>query len=372
MIELLRRSTRAHRGFLKLAAIGLCVHLVVSLAASRLPEMADEPSFKHWAVRSSVEPLSEAYLSDTYHYDWLPLYIYLNKAVGVVYRLTGLYERRGPESRVLTFGLKLPMIALCLLTCWFVYLITGQTSGKGRHALYSAAAWILNPAIILAIDVFGYQEALHTAFVVAAALLLLNDRSGWAGACGALGILTKPQAMPYILAGGAYVLFRSGSRPCGRLIVAGVIAATAALLPFIVAGRMGSVLGMFFGVTHVDEVLSACAHNFWGLFWPAPPFHSDRAPLALGVSGLQVGLGLVALFTVFGLTRIRAHPTPRRFLHVCAYAGFAFFMVSTEMHENYSFALYPFLAVFAAESRVARFLFLALTLTLSVNLSTLR
>ena len=77
----------------------LLVNLGAALVAGFLPEWGDEGSFKTWANRSVDQGIHRAY---GWGYDWLPLYLYLSKAVGLVFRHSGLHDSLGPYSRILT------------------------------------------------------------------------------------------------------------------------------------------------------------------------------------------------------------------------------------------------------------------------------
>lgn len=364
------RLTSGRRSLVRLLLAAFLAHFFLALVSSAaLPEMPDVITFKIWANRAVDEGIHRAYSSEAFWYDWLPLYLYLSKAVGLVYRYTGLSDVFGPYSRVLTLGLKTPMILLHLLTGGLVYLLTERFHGAVGRPSWAAAAYLFNPAIALATSVAGYQEALHTALIVLAAFCLCAGREGRMAVWAALAFLTKPQAAIFLPALGVFLFARSGLRGLVRSIGIGLLAALAALAPFILYGAFGGVVRMFFGVTDVHQWLSGCAHNIWWVVDQGPLFASDRNPLFLGINGLAIGLFLLAVFSLCVLYRLFRRSSSPALVHFCAFLGMGFFMLSTEMHENYLYAMFPFLAVFIYASRPLGLLYAGLTVTWGLNVA---
>ena len=358
----------AYRTLAFLMGAAMLVHVCAALAAALLPELADEPSYKIWANRAVDEGIHRAYSSEDFGYDWLPFYLYLSKGVGLAYRYSGLADYFGPYSRVLTLLLKVPMILLNLLIGWLVYRLTDRLYGGTGHAIWATAAYLLNPAIGLATDLFGYQDALHTALVFLAVYSLCTEREHWAPFWAVLGFLTKPQAAIFLLPVGVYLYLRKGARGIFRGAVTSALTAGAVLLPFIVYGQMGGVFQMYLNVPRIHQWLTGCAHNIWWVLRPVPPFYSDRTPLLFGLNGLTIGLLLLAGFSAGVLFRLIGRSTPPVLIHTCAFLGFVFFMVVTEIHENHLYAMFPFLAIFTAVSPPLRRLYVGLTVTFALDM----
>jgi hypothetical protein len=355
--------------YLKMAIVALVVHTVVALAASRLPELGDEPSFRGWAMNSLELGIGLAYRPDGYWYDWLPTYLYVSKSVGWFYTVSGLYERFGVASSALTFCLKMPMILFNLLTGWLVFRLVRSTYGDKGYPRAAAGAWLFNPALVLATDVFGYQDGLHTFLMFGAAVLAVSGRATQAGAAAAFGCLTKPQAVPFLIPGILFMALTRGWCGLGRAFAGGLVASAAVLLPFVLQGRLGRVTTMATEVPHIHQWLTGCAHNIWWLLRPVPPFYSDRLPLILGLNGMTIGLGAFLALSGAAIWHLHRQPSPHRFLHASAFTAFSFFMVVTQIHENHLYAMFPYLAVFVGVSRFHRLMFLSLTVTFALDLA---
>ena len=370
IVRTFRRLMTEHRSLARLLLVAFLVHFCLALVSSAvLPEMRDVIRFKLWANRAVDEGIHRAYSSEAFWYDWLPLYLYVSKVVGLAYRYSGLSDLFGPYSRVLALGLKTPMILLHLLTGGLVYLLAERFYGASGRPSWAAAAYLFNPAIALTTSVAGYQEALHTALIVLAAFCLCTGREGRMAMWATLAFLAKPQAAIFLPALGVALFARSGVRGLVRSAGIGLLTALVALAPFILYGEFGRVVRMFCGVTNVHPWLSGCAHNIWWIVDQGPPFASDREPLILGINGLTIGLSLLSVFSLCVLWRLLRRPSPPTLVHLCAFLGLGFFMLSTEMHENYLYAMFPFLAVFAYAFRPLGLLYAALTVTSGLNIA---
>jgi len=329
--------------------------------------MGDLVIYKLWVNQAAYQGIHRAYVAPEYHYDWLPLYLYVCKLAGVFYYASGMATTFGPYSSALSLILKGVMIAANLVTTAFVYLLSERLFRSRAGAWWAGAAFAMNPAIAVATDVFGYQDAAHTALILIAAYCFCAQRQGWMAAAATLSLLTKPQAAIFLPALAVAVCVRSGIRGLAKSVAVGVSVTVVALLPFIRKDAMGGVLRMFAGVANVHEWLSGCAHNIWWLVARGPPFASDRLPLVAGLRGLPIGLALLSAFSLAVLYRLWRRPSNTMLVHSCALLGFGFYMLPTEMHENYYYALFPFLSVFVCASGRLRAIYIALCITCTAN-----
>ncbi len=140
------------------------------------------------------------------------------------------------------------------------------------------------------------------------------------------------------------------------------------LVPFLYYQTLPDVFGMVLNVPHIHAWLSGCAHNVWWLWKPAPPFHSDREVLLLGLRAIDLGLLVFALCVGLLLTWVHRRPEPRTLILASGYMGLAFFSVVIEIHENHLFAAFPFLAVGAVDHRRLRWLYCGLSFVFSAGL----
>lgn len=364
-------APRRTSGLGLLVGVALVAHLLVAASATRLPDWGDGAIFKIWSVRSARVGILQAYSWKGFPYDWLPLYLYVSKAVGTFYRETGLLGRFGSYSPMLGLLVKLPPIAFNLLAGVLVFRLARILHGPGRRPLIVAAAWLFNPSIALATDVFGYQDALHTTLLVLAALCLVEQRDLAAGLAIGLAALTKPQALVLLPPLLVYAGMRREGTGLLRVGGAALASASVALAPFALAGKLPDLLRVIRRIPRMHPYPSATADNLWWLLFPAGSeraFASDRAPLVLGASALVLGVALFGAATLFALARLWRRPSPSALVHLTAFLAFAFFLLATEIHENHLYALFPFLTLVAVGSRFRRQLLVLLTLTWGLNL----
>lgn len=339
-----------------------------------LPEWGDIAIFQQWAGRMAISGIGTAYASQPtpeLRYDWPPLYLYLSKSVGLVYEVSGLRESFGPASPALGLLLKLPMIGLNLLTGWLLFRLALRMHDDATLGRWAASAWLWNPAIAFATDVFGYQDALHTSLLVAAAAALVVGRSLWAPTWMALAAFAKPQAWIFLAPLGTFLL-RAASR--AELIRAALLALLVALLvvsPFLVAGQAAELVRAHLAMPSLHAWPSALAHNLWWVLFPAADeesFPSDLRPTVLGLSPRWLGVLMLAAYVAAVVARLARRPRPERLLGLSALLSFAFFMLATQVHENHLYAMFPFLTLSAVGSRFLRGVLLATTLTFAANL----
>jgi hypothetical protein len=181
----------------------------------------------------------------------------------------------------------------------------------------------------------------------------------------------RPQAWIFLVPFTAFALLKSGLRGLLRVVALGGVTIGVVLLPFLVGGELASVGRAYLNAPRVHPWLSAAAHNAWWLLFPAPSenaFPSDREALLLGLNGLTIGLLALAGYCALVLLRLAQRRSPHALIHLSAFLAFAFFMVSTEIHENHVYAVFPFLTLAAVGSRFLSIVLVALSFTFFANL----
>lgn len=354
----------------KLLILAAGFHLFLSLVAFWIPETGDQNQFLYWAHQAYEQGIHRAYSADGYGYDWLPLYLYVSKLMGAFFELSGLNLVFSPFSRGLLFAIKLPMILFNLIIGCAIFHI-GKVHGlELRRALWGCAVYLFNPGIALATDIYGFQDALHTLLLVMVCVSLHKRGMLWVPVWSCLAFLTKPQAAIFLVPIAFFYFKESGWRGFVHGILLGGGSVVLALSPFIIYGTVGQVWQMYLDVTHIHEWLTGYAHNIWWLVQPVPPFVNDRVALLGSFNGLTLGLIFLGIYVCFGLVVLQRHVSFQRLIGVCAFVGFSFFMVTTELHENHLFAFFAFGAIGSMwDQRLFRF-FAILSVTFSVNLVT--
>ena len=152
------------------------VHLLIAVAGAPMTQMGDLNMFKLWAIKAFDVGIHQAFVDPEFRYDWLPLYLYVSKTIGVVYDLSGLREAFGPWSRGLSVLLKCTMVGFHLVTAYFLYAVCRVVGQDEKQANLCALLFVWHPGILIATDLYGYQDAFHTALLAAALLVLLTDK----------------------------------------------------------------------------------------------------------------------------------------------------------------------------------------------------
>ncbi len=238
-----------------------------------------------------------------------------------------------------------------------------------KFAWLAACAFWLNPAVLWNGTFWGQTDAIHTLLILVCFLLLVfTSRTGLGWFIFGIAALTKPQAMifgPLLL----LAAYRADSfRGVGRALLFGVLGAACMLLPVFVTGGTEGLLAYFGDTIGHHAILSANAHNVWWLAFQGNIDIPDTLPLVSGVplSFRAFSIGLFGI--VYLVTLARAWRAPlEQFFVLGALIAFAFFMLPTEIHENYGYALLPLLAVAMAQDVKWLAFYLGISVTMTLN-----
>jgi hypothetical protein len=243
--------------------------------------------------------------------------------------------------------------------------------GQPRWAVVAAGVILLHPAVIDVSAWWGQYESIYMLPALAAAVLAINGRNGWAAAAIALALMTKPQAIPMLVPFAAWFWATEGWRRLARATAIGVAVIVIVWLPFLAAGGPARYLqnvadyqgGIF-------AVLSLRAWNVWWLLQEAAAggaFVVDNIPVLGPLTLRDVGyLAAGVLELVVALAVIRT-PTPRTLLLALAASVLVGFTFLTSMHERYAYGALVFLALLIPEPRL-RWLALAFGIVFTLNL----
>jgi hypothetical protein len=255
-------------------------------------------------------------------------------------------------------------LALGLVVVWHL-------RATPRWALLGGAAILLHPAVIDVSAWWGQYESIFVLGGAVAFVLAVRGHSLWAAAALAVALMTKPQALPFLVPFGAWFLARDGWRGTAKAVVVGVAVIAALWLPFLAAGGIGGYarnLGTYQG--DIFAILSLRAWNLWWLvqeLLAGGQFVADQGSIVgpLSLRSVGYGLALVGEVAVFALV-YRAR-SPRALAYGLAAAALVAFCLLTTMHERYAFAVLAFL-VLAFPDRRAAWLALAFGVVFTLNL----
>jgi Gpi18-like mannosyltransferase len=219
------------------------------------------------------------------------------------------------------------------------------------------------------------MDALHSLLILLSITLLNEERIAWSWVSMTLATQMKPQAYIFF----PLVLTLTIRKFGWRSVMKGSLAALATFLviisPFLYHGTTLSLLRTYFMTVAPQSYLSLNAHNLWWLLSGGNGWINDteipRLLSSLGVTFLTyrtIGLLLLGAFTLLALYRLYHNQHGDTVYMTAAFLGFIFFMLPTQMHENYMFAVLPLLCVASSTDRKLTLIYAILSLTFFSNM----
>ncbi len=387
VVWLLRRFYAFEARTLRLLGLLLLAAFALRLPLAATPGfITDVQDYVVWSYKLVHHGLASAYVTTPdglWIADYPPVLLYLFQGLGALYRAlfapdflypvtagdpalravtTNAAQLADPIHRTL---LRLPALIADLITGALIFALARARLSE-RKSFLIAASYLFNPAVLINSALWGQTDAVHTLFVVLAFALVEATQIGWGFFALALGAMTKPQALffgPLLLLRAVQIKRWRGVSLAGAGGMAGLVLA---LAPMLGAGALGGLVSHFGSTIGHHPVLSANAHNFWWFVTRGAIGVEDTQALFAGLSYRLVGLVLLA--GAYGLALLGMYRRPGRHVWaVAAYVGLAFFILPTEIHENYGFAVLALLAVALVADRRFVLLYAALTLTTVAN-----
>jgi hypothetical protein len=242
---------------------------------------------------------------------------------------------------------------------------------KGHLAAIAASVfYAANPAVLFDLVYWAQPDSYHSFFAVAGLLLLLGrwPELGWAAL--ALAALAKPQAWIYLP---VLLLFTWRRHGFGKVLSGGVffvVTAVGVVWPFIAADRGWELASVFVNFSRVMPVVTANAHNLWWLVLGQPGLFKADSAIFLGPFSYQT-VGLVLLLAAYtaALMKTLGDGDRETLFSAAGFMSLAFFMLSTQVHENHAFLVFPMLAMCWPASARLFVVFLILSVTMIGNLA---
>ncbi len=294
-----------------------------------------------------------------------PVYYGALELVGHLFAWTG--EQTYTGTLLQNAWLKLVPVLGDLAVGGLVFM-AARALGDTRRALGALAFFACNCAIIYTSAYWGmFGDSLYTFFVIAA---LLSVQKNWveaAACCLVIALNTKPQALffaPLIVWALAYPV---DLKRWARALAAGGVTLFIIWLPLLLTGTVRDALSTLKGTVDTMTVISANAHNFWYLVSLGQSEVEDMTR-AFGVVPLR-WFGIAALGVLYLLCLWRLRPPYGANLYAAAaFIGFGCFVVLTQMHENYLYAVVALLAIVWLERRWLTVLAFAISLLSLANM----
>jgi Gpi18-like mannosyltransferase len=242
---------------------------------------------------------------------------------------------------------------------------------RPRWAVIGAAAILFHPAVIDVSAWWGQYESIYLLSALAAALLAINGRNGWAAAAIALSLMTKPQALPLLVPFAAWFWATGGWRGLVRATVIGVVVIALLWLPFIPAGGPGRYLHNL--AEYQGDIFAIASLRAWNLWWLLQEiaargnFIADDVAIVGPLTLRYLGLALAAVLELVVALAVLRDPRPRTFILGLAASVLVAFSFTTTMHERYAYGALVFLMLLITDPRL-RVLSVAFGVVFTLNL----
>lgn len=418
---------------LRLAFVAMTAAFAVRMILATGPGfITDVQDYVVWSYKTVTYGLGTAYaaINGLWIADQSPGLVYLLHAMGLIYRAVFspdfLYPGVAGDPAVRAANaltnnpalfadpvqrtlLRVPSLLADLATGALIFAAASKTplfppldkGGRGGVAPWLVAiAYWFNPAVLWNGAYWGQTDAVHTLLVLAAFLLIAVNRIGASFFILGVAVLTKPQAAVFApllllwawktsahpLIEGALSHPPSGkadtplSPPLGkggmggllRALVAGAAGAGLMLVPMVLAGGGSGMLAYFLDTIGHHPILSANAHNLWWFLRNGSIDLPDTSELVPGIPFTYRELSLLLFGAFYLAVLLKAwRRASADYFALGAFIGLAFFMLPTEIHENYGYALLPLLAVAMTRDKtwVASYIAVSATMVLNYALS---
>jgi uncharacterized membrane protein len=273
------------------------------------------------------------------------------------------------DSLALNYMIKLPIFLFELALMALIYIFVRTRHGECT-ALVCSGLYGLNPAVIYDSALWAQPDAVHSAFLTLAVVLMIEKRGVLSLTCLTLALLSKPQpamAAPLIL---TYLFTTQTVRQSFRGILAAASTAAVLFIPFLVQNT-SAIAEMVQTISKRDPYVSGNAHNLWWFLLSlggVDPQIKDSTELIAGLPYSIVSLVmLILLYTVAARLLIKkASPfTAEPVAYVCLLV----FVLAVRMHENHSLQILPLLLLTGLTLRHLRVVFGALSVTILANMA---
>jgi Gpi18-like mannosyltransferase len=376
-------------------ALAFAVRMIFAIGPGFIVDVQD---YVVWSYKTVTYGLGTAYtaLNGLWIADQSPGLVYLLHVMGIIYRavfspdflypgvagdpsvraanalVTNPALLADPVQRTL---LRMPSLLADLVTGALIFAVARKNLSE-RTALTprSWLAWLValgywfNPAVLWNGAYWGQTDAVHALLVLVAFLLLGANRIGASFFTLGVAVLTKPQAAifgPLLL---LWVWREARWRGAARALIAGALGAGLMLAPMLLAGGGNGMFAYFLDTIGHHPILSANAHNLWWFLQNGKIDVPDTSQIVPGIP-LTYRQASLILFLAFYLAALaKAWRTSREdHFALGAFVGFAFFMLPTEIHENYGYALLPLLANALTRDKTWLAFYVAVSATMVLN-----
>jgi hypothetical protein len=250
-------------------------------------------------------------------------------------------------------------------------LVARELRGRPRWAVAAGLGILLHPALIDVSAWWGQYESIYVLSGLVAFMLAVRGHSLPAAAMLAVALMTKPQALPFLVPFAAWFLARGGVRGAVLAGIVGAVVIALLWLPFIPAGGpAGYARNLSEYQGDIFAVLSLRAWNVWWLvqeLWAGGQFALDGTAIVGPLTFRHVGFLIAGVLEVVVFVAVYRSPTQRTLALGLGAAILVAFTFLTTMHERYAFGALVFLVLLIPERRVLA-LWVSLGVVMTLNL----
>jgi hypothetical protein len=212
---------------------------------------------------------------------------------------------------------------------------------RPRWAAIAGAVVLLVPATWYVSAWWGQYEAVFALSALAAVIAAAARRNDLAAVLIAVSLMTKPQAIAFVVPFAAWFWATGGWRSVLRATVLGAITGAILWIPFLPTGPLGYLRNLGTYQNEIFNVLSLRAWNPWWILQTLAAggdFIRDDVAFIGPFTLRHVGYLVTAVLSVLiGLAIVR-DPRPRTFVLGVSASVLAIFTWMTQMHERYAYA----------------------------------
>jgi Gpi18-like mannosyltransferase len=340
-------------------AVGLAVRLTLLPRADISGDIDLFVSWVHGIARNGLPSAYDARLS------FPPVITYIWWLLAAVE--PGFLTASDSSDQAIRILMKMPALLADLGLAGLAAYALRQRPG---WAVAAAAVILLHPAVIDVSALLGHYESIYVLFALAAAILAISGRSGWAAALIALSLMTKPQAVMMLVPFAALFFATDGWRGLVRAAAIGVGVIVILWLPFLAAdGPANYLRNIGFYQEQGQTALSVWAWNVWWLVQELVigGFAYDGVAIVGPLTVKHLSYIVTAILWTFIAVAVIRDPRPRTFILALAASVLVAFSFATSMHERYSYGALIFLLLLLPEPRM-RWLNAGLGVVVTLNL----
>jgi Gpi18-like mannosyltransferase len=222
-------------------------------------------------------------------------------------------------------------------------------------ALIAVAGTLLLPVTWYTSAWWGQYESIYVLWAVLALCAARADRPHVAAALLALSVLSKPQALPFLVPFAAWVFARGGVRLVATTVLTGALVAVVLWLPFLAAAGPANYLASI--GAHQNDTFNVLSLRAWNPWWLVQgqliqdAFVADGNTILGPLTFRHIGLVLAGLLEVLVFMAVLRRPTIEQLVLGTVLASLGAYLTLTTMHERYAYPAVILLTLLIAERR---------------------